>query len=146
VPHLIADDGEARGKRLRPLTAFLLVRGLLLVAVTAPQEEYEDLHRLIDQLRPDQVREERARLVDLSDPDFGTIHEAVNYKGRFAASGNSFDYHLQFVATVVDRYSRLVRRCEEYRISTTDPTGDDSVDIRLVDLPSHCYLVAPFLT
>ncbi|SDQ77986.1 hypothetical protein [Thermostaphylospora chromogena] len=64
--------------------------------------------------------------VDLSDPDFGTIHEAVNYKGRFAASGNSFDYHLQFVATVVDRYSRLVRRCEEYRISTTDLTGDDS--------------------
>ncbi|RCG20137.1 hypothetical protein DQ384_37955 [Sphaerisporangium album] len=33
--------------------------------MTAPQEEYEDLHRLIDQLRPDQVREERARLLRL---------------------------------------------------------------------------------
>ncbi|GGO62632.1 hypothetical protein [Nonomuraea cavernae] len=33
--------------------------------MTAPQEEYEDLHRLVDQLRPDQVREERARLLRL---------------------------------------------------------------------------------
>ncbi|MET8865626.1 hypothetical protein ABZW11_22035 [Nonomuraea sp. NPDC004580] len=33
--------------------------------MTAPQEEYEDLHRLVDQLRPDQVREERARLLQL---------------------------------------------------------------------------------
>ncbi|MFC4536955.1 hypothetical protein [Sphaerisporangium dianthi] len=33
--------------------------------MTAPQEEYEDLHRLIDQLRPDQVREERVRLLQL---------------------------------------------------------------------------------
>jgi hypothetical protein len=33
--------------------------------MTAPLEEYEDLHRLIDQLRPDQVREERARLLQL---------------------------------------------------------------------------------
>ncbi|GII85332.1 hypothetical protein Ssi03_33220 [Sphaerisporangium siamense] len=36
-----------------------------LDGMTAPQEEYEDLHRLIDQLRPDQVREERARLLQL---------------------------------------------------------------------------------
>ena len=33
--------------------------------MTAPLEEYEDLHRLVDQLRPDQVREERARLLQL---------------------------------------------------------------------------------
>lgn len=33
--------------------------------MTAPQEEYEDLHRLVDQLRPDQVHEERARLLQL---------------------------------------------------------------------------------
>jgi hypothetical protein len=33
--------------------------------MTARQEEYEDLHRLIDQLRPDQVHEERARLLQL---------------------------------------------------------------------------------
>jgi hypothetical protein len=33
--------------------------------MTAPQEEYEDLHRLVDQLRPDQVHEERARLLRL---------------------------------------------------------------------------------
>ncbi|MFC5835771.1 hypothetical protein [Nonomuraea insulae] len=33
--------------------------------MTAPQEEYDDLHRLVDRLRPDQVREERARLLRL---------------------------------------------------------------------------------
>lgn len=33
--------------------------------MTAAREEYEDLHRLVDQLRPDQVREERARLLQL---------------------------------------------------------------------------------
>ncbi|WP_228011033.1 hypothetical protein [Nonomuraea phyllanthi] len=36
-----------------------------LDSMTAPQEEYDDLHRLVDQLRPDQVREERARLLRL---------------------------------------------------------------------------------
>ncbi|MEV5555815.1 hypothetical protein AB0L44_19340 [Nonomuraea wenchangensis] len=55
--------------------------------------------------------------VDLSDDDFGMIQEAVNYKGRFAASGTSLDYHLQFVAAVVDRYSTLVQRCEDRLMS-----------------------------
>ncbi|MFG1616473.1 hypothetical protein [Nonomuraea wenchangensis] len=36
--------------------------------MTALQEEYEDLHRLVDQLRPDQVREGRARLLRLVHP------------------------------------------------------------------------------
>lgn len=36
-----------------------------LDGMPAPHEEYEDLHRLVDQLRPDQVREERARLLRL---------------------------------------------------------------------------------
>ncbi|MGI5156263.1 hypothetical protein [Microbispora sp. CA-102843] len=43
--------------------------------MTAPREEYEDLHRLVDQLRPDQVREERARLLQLvysrEEPELG---------------------------------------------------------------------------
>ncbi|WP_030511966.1 hypothetical protein [Microbispora rosea] len=44
--------------------------------MTAPLEEYADLHRLIDQLQPDQVREERARLLQLvhsrtEKPDLG---------------------------------------------------------------------------
>ncbi|MEV4079733.1 hypothetical protein AB0J43_05510 [Nonomuraea fuscirosea] len=30
-----------------------------------PHDEYNDLHRLVDQLRPDQVRDERARLLEL---------------------------------------------------------------------------------
>ncbi|MEV4286903.1 hypothetical protein AB0K40_15475 [Nonomuraea bangladeshensis] len=30
--------------------------------MTEPREEYEELHRLVDRLRPDQVREARARL------------------------------------------------------------------------------------
>lgn len=55
----------------------------------------------------------------ISDPDFGTIEEAVNRMGRFAVSGNSFELHVQFVQQVVSRYSTLVRLCERRGIRFT---------------------------
>jgi len=55
--------------------------------------------------------------VALSDPDLGTISEAVHRMGRFAATGDSLEFHLQFVRAVVWRYSELVRLCEERAIS-----------------------------
>jgi hypothetical protein len=49
---------------------------------------------------------------EVSDPHFGSIREGVNRMGRFAASGDSPELHLQFVSTVVDRYRQLVELCE----------------------------------
>ncbi|WP_430787632.1 hypothetical protein [Actinoplanes sp. G11-F43] len=56
----------------------------------------------------------------ISDPDFGTAREAVNREGRFAVSGDSFALHTQFVGSVVSRYSKLVRLCEEKAIGWSD--------------------------
>jgi hypothetical protein len=57
--------------------------------------------------------------VDLEDPEFGTMHEAVDRMGRFAASGDSLEFHLQFVQTVIARYQRLVTACEDRAIEWT---------------------------
>ena len=55
----------------------------------------------------------------LDDPDFGYIHEAVDRSGRFVASGNSLEFHLQFVQTVVERYKRVITLCEEKALGWT---------------------------
>jgi hypothetical protein len=54
---------------------------------------------------------------EIRDPSFGWVKEGVNRMGRFAASGDSLDLHLQFVNTVVDRYRQLVVLCEQKAIS-----------------------------
>ncbi|WP_159040830.1 hypothetical protein [Streptomyces sp. XY593] len=54
--------------------------------------------------------------VSLQDSDLGRITEAVDRKGRFAASGDML-YHLQFVDTVVERYRHLVQACEQRAVS-----------------------------
>lgn len=57
--------------------------------------------------------------VALDDPDFGSVREAVDRMGRFAASGDSLEFHLQFVQTVVARYRQLVALCEQKAIEWT---------------------------
>lgn len=57
--------------------------------------------------------------VALNDEDFGFINEAVDRMGRFAVSGDSLEFHLQFVQTVVSRYRQLVNACEEKAIEWT---------------------------
>lgn len=57
--------------------------------------------------------------VALEDPDFGQVNEAVDRMGRFAVSGNSLEFHQQFVEAVVSRYLRLVEACERKAISWT---------------------------
>lgn len=61
----------------------------------------------------------------LSDPDFGSAREAVNRMGKFAASGDSFELHLQFVSTVVNRYSALVTLCESRAVSWSSLGSED---------------------
>lgn len=53
---------------------------------------------------------------EVSDPNFGSIREGVTRTGRFAASGDSPELHLQFVSTVIDRYRALVELCERQAI------------------------------
>jgi hypothetical protein len=48
----------------------------------------------------------------IDDPDLGVLREAVKRHGSFAASGDSFVHHAQFVRAVIDRYSRLVEGVE----------------------------------
>lgn len=52
----------------------------------------------------------------VSDPEFGWINEGVNRMGRFAVSGDSLEFHLQFVRAVVQRYRHLVELCERKAI------------------------------
>jgi hypothetical protein len=63
-----------------------------------------------------------------SDPDFGSLREAVNRKGKFAASGDSLELHLQFVGAVVERYSRFVTMCESKSIAWTSLASGDEDD------------------
>jgi hypothetical protein len=39
--------------------------------------------------------------------------------GRFAVSGDSLDFHVQFVETVIGRYRKLVELCEEKALGWT---------------------------
>lgn len=50
--------------------------------------------------------------VEVGDPDNGPLTEAVNRLGKFAASGESFELHQQFVRSVVARYADFVRSLE----------------------------------
>jgi hypothetical protein len=68
---------------------------------------------------------------EISDAAFGgSVREAVNRMGRFAAAGDSLELHLQFVSTVVDRYRRLVELCESKAVNwhgSPDATGGGTV-------------------
>jgi hypothetical protein len=55
--------------------------------------------------------------MEVTDPHFGSIREGVNRMGRFAASGDSPELHLQFVNAVVNRYKRLVELCEGHPLA-----------------------------
>jgi hypothetical protein len=57
--------------------------------------------------------------IALDDPDLGSVTEAVDRMGRFAVSGNSLEFHVQFVETVVGRYRKLVELCEQKALAWT---------------------------
>ena len=50
--------------------------------------------------------------VDVADPELGTLRESVRRWGAFAARGEDFTHHAQFVRTVIGRYARLVESVE----------------------------------
>ncbi len=67
--------------------------------------------------------------VDLVDADLGTLRENVRRWGAFAARGEDFTHHAQFVRTVISRYQRLVESVEALALHF-DPmhSGDGVVE------------------
>jgi hypothetical protein len=72
--------------------------------------------RLLDQIS--EMPEYRAAVsfsnveVDVSDPELGNLREAVKRSGLFAARGDDFAYHAQFVRAAITRYARFVETAE----------------------------------
>jgi hypothetical protein len=72
--------------------------------------------RLLDQISA--IPEYRAAVsfssveVYLDDPDLGALREAVKRSGLFAARGDDFAYHAQFVRAAISRYARFVQAVE----------------------------------
>jgi hypothetical protein len=50
--------------------------------------------------------------VDIDDPNLGPLRESVRRWGAFAAHGEQFSHHAQFVQLVIARYARLVESIE----------------------------------
>lgn len=57
--------------------------------------------------------------VVLDDPDLGQLSEAVKRSGLFAAHGEDFVHHAQFVRTVISRYARLIDAIEACALTFT---------------------------
>lgn len=62
--------------------------------------------------------------VEAGDADHGRLTEGINRLGKFAASGESFELHQQFVRGVVTRYAAFVRTLEDKAIGW-DPLDPD---------------------
>lgn len=62
--------------------------------------------------------------IHLSDPGLGCIDEALNRSGKFAVSGDSIEFHLQFVQSIVSRYRRFVEACERRAIGWNSFSDD----------------------
>jgi hypothetical protein len=50
--------------------------------------------------------------VDIDDPVLGSLRESVRRWGAFAAHGDQFAHHAQFVQLVIGRYARLIESIE----------------------------------
>lgn len=61
----------------------------------------------------------------LEDPELGWVNEGVNRMGRFAVSGDSLEFHLQFVRAVMQRYRHFVELCEQKAIAWRPFDGED---------------------
>jgi hypothetical protein len=67
--------------------------------------------------------------VELEDPDLGPLREAVKRSGLFAAHGEDFAHHAQFVRTVVGRYARLIEAIEALALSFSPRSDSEAEDV-----------------
>jgi hypothetical protein len=79
--------------------------------------------------------------VDIADPELGSLRESVRRWGAFAAHGESFAHHAQFVQLVIGRYARLVESIEALALRfepLSDPAAtyfDDQGGASLTGMP-----------
>jgi hypothetical protein len=105
--------------------------------------------RLLDQISA--MPEYRAAVsfssieVHLDDPELGTLREAVKRSGLFAARGDDFAYHAQFVRSAIGRYARLVETVEAMAMGFSPlpsaPASPQGVD---GEVPPDDYVGASF--
>jgi hypothetical protein len=106
-----------------------------------PDEPAQDLkvhltgahaERLLDQIAS--ISEYRSAVsfnsveVILDNAELGVLREAVKRQGSFAALGDSFSYHAQFVRSVVARYEHLVKTIEDSGLRFDSIEGDVARD------------------
>jgi len=74
--------------------------------------------------------------VDIDDPDLGSLRESVRRWGAFAAHGENFAHHAQFVQLVIGRYARLVESIEALalRFEPLGGTGTGRADAAMYTL------------
>lgn len=83
--------------------------------------------------------------VNLDDPEFGTLREAVKRSGVFAARGEDFAYHAQFVRSAIERYARFVEAIETTALDFTSlSAGGAAEGLSRADRPSDDYAGATF--
>jgi hypothetical protein len=70
--------------------------------------------------------------VDIDDPDLGSLRESVRRWGAFAAHGEQFTHHAQFVQLVIGRYAFLVESIEALALRF-EPLQDLSINPRETD-------------
>lgn len=66
--------------------------------------------------------------VVMDDPELGPLREAVKRSGLFAAHGEDFVHHAQFVRTVVGRYARLIDAIESQALRFTSLPYREATD------------------
>jgi hypothetical protein len=69
--------------------------------------------------------------VIMDDPDLGPLREAVKRSGLFAAHGEDFVHHAQFVRTVVGRYARLIDAIEALALNFSPRPDNGAADWNL---------------
>lgn len=78
-----------------------------------------------------------ALAVHVTEPKVGHVLEIADYKGRFAARGDSFEIHVGLVSNLVRRYSTYVRELEQrYALGwTSEADGGASLSGEVIVMP-----------
>lgn len=83
--------------------------------------------------------------VHLDDPELGVLREAVKRSGLFAARGDDFAYHAQFVRSAIGRYAAFVEAAEAMALGFSPlPAVADLPEITNAPMPDSEYAGASF--
>jgi len=81
--------------------------------------------------------------VDLNDPDLGPLRESVRRWGAFAAHGEQFTHHAQFVQMVISRYARLVESIEALSLRFDPLSAENAATLQDTDAGGASFAGMP---